>query len=136
MLDTSMAVSWFFEDEASKGEDLQVLRRLGESWAVVPAIWPFEVANVLLVALRRERLKSSEVYRVMELLSRFPIKIEDVNLDLAFKAIYPISQELGLSIYDASYLELAMRRGLPLATKDTALANSAQKAGVPLVIAL
>ncbi len=101
---------------------------------MVPGIWPLEVSNVLLVALRWGRVGFSGVYRVMELLSRLPIEVKDTSLDLAFKAVYPIAREYELSIYDASYLELAMGKGLPLATKDTSLKEAARKANVRLLV--
>ncbi len=134
VLDASVAISWFFQDEASGEKELSVLEELKRGWAVVPGIWPLEVSNVLLVALRRGRVESSGVYRVTELLSRLPIEIENTSLDLAFKAVYPVAREYELSIYDAYYLELAVRKGLPLATKDAALKKAARKANVQLLV--
>jgi len=134
VLDASVVISWFFQDEASGEKELSLLEKLKRGWAVVPGIWPLEVSNVLLVALRRGRVEPSGVYRVMELLSRLPIEVEDISLDLAFKAIYPVAREYELSIYDASYLELAVRKGLPLATKDAALKKAARRANIQLLV--
>ena len=130
VLDCSVAMSWCFEEEASDYAD-RVLDALEEGEAFVPSVWPLEVANVLVVAERRGRLKVGESARFLELLQSLPIFVEEVSLPRATGAVLSLARELDLSVYDASYLELAMRSGVALATHDQALAKAADAAGVP-----
>lgn len=130
VLDCSVAMSWCFEEEASDYAD-RVLDALEEGEALVPSVWPLEVANVLVVAERRGRLKVGESARFLELLQSLPIFVEEVSLPRATGAVLSLARELDLSVYDASYLELAMRSGVALATHDQALAKAADAAGVP-----
>jgi predicted nucleic acid-binding protein len=132
VLDTSVSVSWFFEDE---GGDYaaDVLESLNTREAVVPALWQLEVANVLVVAERRKRCSEAEAVRFIELLENLPITIDEDTAHRALHATYQLAREYGLTSYDAAYLELAMRLGAPLATMDRQLADAAKKAGVRLV---
>jgi len=130
VLDCSVAMSWCFEEEAGDYAD-RVLDALEEGEAFVPSVWPLEVANVLVVAERRGRLKVGESARFLELLQSLPIFVEEVSLPRATGAVLSLARELDLSVYDASYLELAMRSGVALATHDQALAKAADAAGVP-----
>lgn len=103
-----------------------------EATAIVPAIWPLEVANGLLVGERRGRITRVQGTRLAEcLLAALELEVDDVG-DI-FKNILPLAREYGLSVYDASYLELAIRQGLPLATHDGPLAKAARKCGVHLL---
>jgi predicted nucleic acid-binding protein len=131
VIDTSVAMAWCFEDEASDATEA-VLDRLRDDQAVVPAIWPLEVANVLLVAERRGRVSEAQASRFLELLAQLPIEVEDSPTDIA--AIVAIGRRHTLSSYDASYLVLAERLGACLATLDQALTRAARKAGVQLLI--
>jgi predicted nucleic acid-binding protein len=130
-MDASVAMAWCFEDEATEATDV-VLDRLRDDEAAVPAIWPLEVANVLLVAERRDRLSEAQASRFLELLTELPIEIDDAPHDLA--AIVAAGRRHELSSYDASYLVLAERLGAPLATLDRRLANAAERAGVELLV--
>jgi predicted nucleic acid-binding protein len=130
VLDCSVAMSWCFEEEASDDSD-RVLDALQKGEALVPSVWPLEVANVLVMAERRGRLKAGESARFLELLQSLPIFVEEVSLPRATGAVLSIARELDLSVYDASYLELAMRSGVALATHDLALARAADTVGVP-----
>jgi predicted nucleic acid-binding protein len=131
VIDTSVAMAWCFEDEATEAADL-VLDRLREDEAVVPAIWPLEVANVLLVAERRGRLTEAQVSRFLGLLTQLPIEVDDAPRELA--GIVAAGQRHELSSYDASYLVLAERLGASLATLDRRLAKAAKRAGVELLV--
>lgn len=131
VLDTSLTMAWCFEDEATPDTDA-VLDRLGTDAAVVPAIWPLEVANVLLVAERRGRLSEAQSSRFAGLLAQLPIDIDDHPADIAAHAALGRRHEL--SSYDASYLALAQRIGATLATLDRPLAGAAARAGVDLLI--
>jgi len=131
VLDTSVAVSWFFEDEAGE-YTAAVLESLTEWEAVVPSLWPLEVANVLLVAERRRRCSEAEAVRFIELLESLPIATDDDTARSALHGTYQFAREYALTAYDAAYLELAMRLGAPLATLDRHLAEAAAKAGVTI----
>jgi predicted nucleic acid-binding protein len=131
VIDTSVAMSWCFEDEASEATE-SALDRLRDDQAVVPTIWPLEVANVLLVAERRGRLSEAQASRFLELLTQLPIAIDDSPTDMT--AIIAAGRRHALSSYDASYLVLAERLGAPLATLDQTLTKAARKAGVQLLI--
>ena len=131
VVDASVALAWHFEDEASEYAD-RVLERLREDRAAAPSIWSLEVANALLVAERRGRLSPAKVARAVELLLELPISIHDVAAELVLGPVLDLARAHGLSAYDAVYLELAMRQGLPLATQDEALRAATQRVGVPL----
>lgn len=131
VLDASVAMAWCFEDESTP-ETEAVLDRLTEDSAVVPMLWEIEIAKVVLVAERRGKLTEFQSTRFIEMLGRLP-----VNLDLApphVGALLAAGRRRNLSAYDAAYLLLAERDGLPLATQDRRLQTAAQKAGVPLLI--
>ena len=124
-------MAWCFEDEASEATDA-VLDRLNDDEAVVPAIWPLEVANVLLVAERRGRVSEAQASRFLELLAQLPIDVDDSPVDMA--AVVATGRRHTLSSYDASYLALAERLGAGLATLDQPLTNAARRAGVQLLM--
>jgi predicted nucleic acid-binding protein len=132
VLDTSVALAWYFEDEFSDYSRFvsDVLNQYG---AYVPVIWPLEVANGLLNAVRRGRLRESEVQPMLGSLARLRIEIEaGIALDTLGQQTLALALAHRLSVYDASYLELAVRRGLPLATLDSRLATAAEALGVEI----
>ena len=131
VLDTSLTAAWFFPDEVTEYTD-RMLRRLRETSALVPIIWPLEVANTLLVGERRQRLTEAQTARLVQFLQELPIRVaEGVSLP-AMVSLLALGRQHALSVYDASYLALAMREGLPLATRDDRLRAAAESAGVPL----
>jgi len=129
VLDTSVAMAWCFEDETNPYADA-VLDSLIDNAALAPSIWPLEVGNVLLVAERRNRISQPDSMRFLELLSSLPIKIESFSEQRMFEAVLNLARNLGLSSYDASYLDLAMQTGLKLATLDQSLRKAADRCGV------
>jgi len=133
VLDNSIVMAWCFEDEANDVADA-VLDCLQTKAAIVPAIWPLEVGNVLLVAERRGRLSEADAVRFLRMLSSLPIHSEPETQQRAMGVILSLAREYKLSTYDASYLDLAMREGVPLATLDKALARAAQQCHVALNI--
>ena len=132
VLDASLALAWHFEDEASEYAD-RVLNRLGEDPAVVPSLWALEIANALVVAERRGRLSPAGVARAAELFLEVPISIHEVAPQSAVGRVLALARTHGMTTYDAAYLELAMREGLPLATEDEAVRAAAERVGVPLL---
>lgn len=132
VVDASITLSWCFRDEQSE-QAARVLRLLAADTAVVPGIWLLEVANGLLAAERRGRLSAADVAHVHGLLSDLPVTVGDLTLDEALGSVLDLARTQGLSAYDAAYLELAMREGLPLATRDDELRSAAVRLGVRLV---
>lgn len=131
VVDTSVTMAWCFEDEATPATEA-VLDRLRDEPAIVPPIWPLEVANVLLVAERRRRMTEAQAARFTGLLGQLPIHVDDDTVDLS--AVLGTGRRHELSAYDAAYLVLAERLGAPLATLDDALAGAARTAGVALLL--
>ena len=132
VLDASVTMAWVFPDEASASTD--VLREsLMLDGAVVPALWPIEVANVLLVATRRGRISEDDWPRIRDALEALPIDIDAESCVGVLHTVLPIANEHGLSVYDAMYLELALRLGLPLATLDQRLIAAGKAAGIEVL---
>lgn len=131
VIDNSVVMSWCFKDESNEYADM-VLNSLQRSNAVVPPIWPLEVVNVLLVAERTKRLSEADSMRFLTLLNQLPITVEEGQSEEMMLRTLSLAREYGLSSYDASYLDLAMRRGLPIATFDKGLRAAAQKTQVPI----
>jgi predicted nucleic acid-binding protein len=130
VLDNSLTLAWCFEDE--QGEyPLAVLRALDDGEALVPPLWPYEVANGLLVGERRGRLTPAETARVLALLASLPIRIDAQAHERAQREVLELARREGLTSYDAAYLELAIREGLPIATLDRQLHDAAARVGVP-----
>ena len=132
VLDCSIAMAWCFADEADAVAD-SVLDRLSEDTALVPSVWPLEVANVLLVAERRDRITAAHAARFLDLLSALPIVVDETTQARAWGPVRSLGREHGLSSYDAAYLELAMRAGVPLASRDSVLRSGAEACGVPVL---
>ncbi|MBI4322393.1 MAG: type II toxin-antitoxin system VapC family toxin [Chloroflexi bacterium] len=130
VVDTSVSMAWCFEDEANSFTEA-VLDRLGEEEAVVPAIWTLEVANVLLVGERRGRLTQAQSVRFVQLLHALPIEVDSEASKGMSAEVLAIGRWYSLSAYDAAYLELAARLGVPLATQDTRLGQAAERMGIP-----
>ena len=131
VVDNSIIMTWCFQDEANQYADA-VLNSMTDAAAIVPVIWPLEVINVLLVAERRQRLQQTDSVRFLALLSQLPIVVDQSRLEGKMGELLALGRANLLSSYDASYLELAMRHGLPIATLDQKLIEAARKVAVPL----
>lgn len=132
VLDCSVALTWILPDE--DGDQISVLSEaLTSESAVVPEIWPLEVANALLVARRHRRLKDKDVERAVRDLAALPIEIDRETHRMALKTIMALANKYKLSSYDAAYLELAQRQSLPLATLDRKLRSACKTAGIVLL---
>ncbi len=134
VLDASLALQWFLEDEADRNYSLAVLASLSEKSAVVPFLCFYEIGNGLLMACRRKRATLEQIDRFLARLKALPIEAAretpDEILDLP-----RLAQSHGLTNYDAAYLALALRLNLPLATNDIDVRRAAASAGVNLVAA-
>ena len=132
ILDASVTLCWFFENQATEYTEA-IFERLARGEEVsAPFIWPLEVANVLVTAERRKALKLAQVTSFLEELSAWPIQVDTLGVDRAFQQILSIARYYSLSTYDAAYLELAVREGLPLATMDDDLRKATNAAGVKI----
>ena len=132
VIDNSVVMAWCFKDETNQYADA-ILDSLEVITAVVPSIWPLEVGNVLLAAERKKRLSEADSVRFIALLTELPITIEQEPPERILKEILALARKHQLSSYDASYLDLAMRKGLPIATLDNGLIKAAKTSQVPIV---
>jgi predicted nucleic acid-binding protein len=130
VLDGSVTLAWSLGDESSEYAE-SVFRSLLIHPALVPSVWLLEVANGLLMAERRGRVTQAETAEVVAILRSLPIAVEAGTLERALGDVLHTGRAHGLTAYDAAYLELAMRQGLPLATLDDRLARASAAAGVP-----
>lgn len=126
MLDASVALAWCFDDESSAYSEA-VLDALESAEVFVPALWAMEVANTLMLAARKKRLDSKELERRIGFFGELPIAVDHVSPEAVFGSLRPLAAEHGLTIYDAAYLELALRLSAPLATLDSKLRTAAIK---------
>lgn len=132
VVDASVALAWCFEDEASPATDA-VLDQVKDKGAIVPSLWHLELGNILLLAERRGRTIQGGIVARLALMGQLPIAIDAETTGRAWREILTLARAERLTTYDAAYLELAVRRGLPLATKDEALLGAAKRIGVSVV---
>ena len=130
VLDCSVAIAWCFHDEADPYADAIALR-FPIITAVVPAIWPLEIANAFLMGERRKRSSQVDTSNWFSSLNSLPITVEDQNTSRVWREVMTLARTHRLSVYDGAYLELALRRGLPLASLDEPLKAAAKAVGVP-----
>lgn len=133
VLDCSVTISWFMTDE-KPSDSLNVLAQIGKTGAIVPTIWQLEVGNVLLISERRKRITKEQRHSALYTLNELPITIDPFTFKHAWEETTELAERYNLTIYDACYLELALRQSLPLATFDNDLTVAAKLAGVVLVI--
>ncbi|OIN93762.1 MAG: hypothetical protein AUJ20_03010 [Comamonadaceae bacterium CG1_02_60_18] len=133
VLDNSVVTGWYLSDQASDYTDAISLR-LQTDKALVPPLWQMELANVLKTACTRGKLQLNQARQILNVLGELPIEVDSSALP-SQRQLFELAMRYGLSSYDAAYLELAMRRGLPLATRDEQLRLAAHAAGVAVVAA-
>ncbi len=131
VLDASLALQWFLEDEADRKYSLAVLASLSEKRAVVPLLWFYEVGNGLLMAYRRKRINLDQIDGFLTRLKALPIEAAQQTPSEILE-LPALAQSHGLTNYDAAYLALAKRFGLLLATTDKDLRAAATSVGVLL----
>jgi predicted nucleic acid-binding protein len=129
VLDGSVAVAWCFPDEQAPYPQA-VLDSLAAARALVPSLWPLEVGNSLLVGERRRRSTQADTTHWLGFLNSLPISIDDETPSRAWQETLSLARAQNLSVYDAAYLELALRRDLPLASLDERLKAAAVVLGV------
>jgi predicted nucleic acid-binding protein len=132
--DSSVAVSWAVLSQSSPLTDSLLDAVISGRAFVVPALWPFEVANALLALTRRKRITPEQCARARRALNRLRPLVDDEGPGEAFGRISEHAEEHELSIYDAAYLELALRRRLPIASRDARLNKAAQFRGIQTLV--
>ena len=132
VIDASLTLAWYFDDEAAPATDA-VLSRVAEAGAVVPSLWRLEIANAFQSAIRRKRIDASYRDEALAALSQLPITVDEDTEAYAWTTTLRLAERYGLTVYDATYLEVAQRRSLPLATLDKELRAAAAAVGVGLV---
>lgn len=132
VIDNSVVMSWCFRDQANPYAD-SILERLSAAVAYVPSVWSLEVVNVLLSAERKKYISQADSVRFISLLSQLPIFVEYESPEKAMKDLLGLARAHNLSSYDSSYLDLAMRKGLPLATLDEKLRKAAANTNVSIL---
>ena len=134
VLDATITMAWCFTDEATEFTET-LLSRLSDltDRALVPALWLYEVVNVVELAVRKGRITEEKATAFLESLADLPIEIENPTQPLVFTSMRALASRYKLTGYDAAYLELAIRHNLPIAALDNALAQAARAASVDLV---
>jgi predicted nucleic acid-binding protein len=131
VLDASVAMAWALPDEASAYSDLMLERLVaGKAW--VPNLWPYELANGLLMAQKRSRITAAQRVAFVEQVLKLPIEVDHPSTRAVLETLALLAEQYGLTAYDAAYLDLALRKGTPLITQDKALMLAAERAGVEI----
>jgi predicted nucleic acid-binding protein len=129
VLDASLALQWFLEDETERKYSLSVLVSLSEKRALVPLLWFYEIGNGLLMASRRKRITVAQIEGFLTRLRTLPIDVA-LQTPAEILDLLAFADTHGLTTYDAAYLALARRSSLPLATNDDTLRAAATSARV------
>jgi len=134
VLDNSVSMRWLLASEKSSDQKYaeNVLDSMMEADALIPNLWHLEAISVLLGAEKRGKINLGEIERFISQLENLPIHVDTLTAHQAFGRTLVLSREYNPSSYDASYLELAMRKGLPLSSLDKKLVKAANKAGVDI----
>jgi len=132
VIDSSITLAWVYSDETTEAVR-QVFQRVGKTGAWVPGLWRLEVANFLEMGVRRKRHDAGFRDAILSDLGQLAIRIDGDTDRQAWDATLKLATRHQLTTYDAAYLELALRRGLPLATLDTDLHRAARSERTPLL---
>jgi predicted nucleic acid-binding protein len=132
--DSSVGVAWAVLSQSSPAAERLLDEVASGRPFVVPALWPFEVANSLVVLMRRKRITAEQCARARRALSHLRPVVDDEGPRTALGRVSDVAEENGLSVYDAAYLELALRRGLPLASRDADLNRAAKLRGLATLL--
>ena len=132
VIDASVGFSWVHSDQATPDMDAILGDLEAGALVVVPALWFIEMANGLLVLQRRRRLTAAERRDALTTLAGLHLTVDDAGSQDAFGQTSALADKYGLSVYDATYLEVAIRRNLVLASRDASLRAAARKCGVTI----
>ena len=132
--DASVAISWCIPAQASSAADHLLDDVLSGAAIAVPPLWTYETANALLILRRRKRLTPNEYSEARALLNRLRLSMDDEGARLAPTHVADLAIEHELTVYDAAYLELALRRRIPLASRDERLNRAARRLGVAVLL--
>jgi predicted nucleic acid-binding protein len=130
VLDASILLAALLGEEAMIGNALAAVQALKSSTAIVPVLWQAEVANALVVKERQKRIDETFLKRVLRQIGELPIEVDLAAARETFDRVLPLARRHKLSVYDACYLELALRERAPLASLDAALLDAARREGV------
>lgn len=133
VVDASIGFSWVYQGQATAETDKLLEAVAAGAGVVVPTLWYLEMANVLLIAQRRHRLTTAQRKTALEKLMALQFITDEEAARQAFGRTSELAEKHGLTIYDATYLELALRRSLPLATRDESLKSAARQCGVKTI---
>ena len=135
VLDNSVAMLWLLPQSNPAGVELadQVLARLQAGGALVPSMWSLEAANVIAKSQRLGKISQAQASAFVALLDGLDIAVDSGTAQRALHDTLDLARQFRLTAYDAAYLELALREGLPLATLDEQLQVAAREAGVVLL---
>ena len=132
MADASVAIAWVHPAQATPETDAMLDRLAAGDSLVVPALWPLEVANALTVLRRRRKLTLDEARTAIEIIRELPVVIDHEAAAMAFTRLVDLATQHELTIYDTTYIELATRRQLPLASNDARMKQAAIRSDVGL----
>ena len=132
IVDASLSLGWYLIDEQDRAYNLEVLAGLKGNEAVVPFLWTYEVSNGLAMAQRRKRITNEDLTEIMKSLEALPIAVDPPDAGSVWQ-LPALALKHQLTVYDAAYLELALRLALPIATKDEALKRAMKSCGVQAV---
>ena len=132
VIDASLTMTWYFDDEITPSTEA-ILDRVSDAGAVVPVLWRLEVANAFQSALRRKRISPGYRDESLTELANLPITVDADTDTYAWTTTLRLAERFRLTIYDATYLELAQRRSLPLATLDKEVRDAAETLNIALL---
>lgn len=133
VIDSSVGFAWVHPQQATSETD-RLLDEVGQgATVVVPVLWFIEMANGLLVLQRRKKLTPAERKSALRMLSELNLVVDDEAAQTAFKKTSELAEKHGLTVYDATYLEVALRRKLSLASRDEALREAAKRNGIKVL---
>lgn len=130
IVDASVGFAWVYPSQATPETDHLLNEVAAGATVIVPALWFLEMSNALLMAQRRRRLTAAQRKAALEKLTAMQLTVDEEGTRNAFGRTSELAEKYGLTIYDATYLELASRRSLPLASRDETLRNAARQCGL------
>jgi predicted nucleic acid-binding protein len=134
VLECSATIPWLFASESTSATDRLLGNLTAGAKAWVPALWHLELGNVLLGAQRQGRVDRAGIEKFFASLAVYDIEVDDRTASVAWTKTFALGEAFGLTMHDAAYLEIALRRGLPLATLDEQLRSAMRKAGGRLLL--